>query len=81
MQEVLDELKYTLLQKLLTTGRDGKNNRGRNPEIVYIKAIIQAIDSGEILGAANVAVREPDMTPEEENRHLSRLNLKQNDEK
>jgi hypothetical protein len=74
MQEVLEEIKFTLLQKLLQVGRDGKKYQGPSPEPTHIKAIIQMIDSGALLGIASKGgSSEGSVSPAEEAQRLRRM--------
>ena len=52
MEEVLESMKYELYQKMFKVARDGKGRNGRDPEVSFIKAVIQCIDSGALLGKA-----------------------------
>lgn len=54
MQEVLQELKYSLLQSLFTVARDGKSRGGSSGEPTHIREIIKHIDAGTLLGAGMV---------------------------
>ncbi len=73
--EAMEEIKFSLLQDLLNTGRNGKRRNGADPEISYINAIIKVIDGGGILGKhtgeEGSSVRQ--LSKEEEKAHLQRL--------
>lgn len=73
MQEVMEEIKYELMQKVLDVGLNGKRRTGKDPEISYVRAIIQFIDSGAPLGQI-VDMAGPENNVDME-RHLKRLNL------
>lgn len=77
LEDVLSEIKYDLLNRLLSTARNGKQP-GSNSDISYVNAMIKHIDSGAVLGGA----REEDggrraPTEEEVKAHLKRLNIKE----
>lgn len=74
MQEALETIKYKLYSKLLQVGIEGKGRRGATPEISYIKAIVQCIDSGMLLGQAGSEDTDQGFTGDH-NEHLKRLGI------
>lgn len=50
LSKVLEELKYELTQRVLEAALNGRPKNRPAPEISYIKAITQIIDSGTLLG-------------------------------
>lgn len=63
LSDALMSIKYELLDKLLISARDGKMRGGRTIEPSYIKAMIQYIDSGVLLGKADFNMDKDEETP------------------
>lgn len=78
----MEEIRYKLLDKILLTGRDGKKGMGKDPELSYLRAVIQMIDDGLLVRrekAAPTPPAEPD--PEVVAEHRRRLGLNIEDKK
>jgi hypothetical protein len=72
MEEYLQEVKFSLLQRVHRVGREGKRPGGGDAEVSHINAIIKFIDSGAILGSSAKSGTKV-FSPEEERAHLKRL--------
>lgn len=75
LEEVIEEIRYTLLQEALEVARLGKGDDGRTPELSYINAVIKQIDSGTLLNLSGPIAPIESADPELEKKHLSRLGV------
>lgn len=78
IQQTIEELKYDLLQNIFKSALNGKMRSGFNLDTTATTAAIKLIDSGALLGAQKTVESEVDEGPSDEeiNRHLERLNIK-----
>lgn len=74
MEESLERLKYKLYSKILDCGMNGKKGGGKDPELSYLRAVINYIDSGSLLSPPAMSEGGEGLAD-----HRKRLGLSEND--
>lgn len=82
LEELLEGIKFGLVNGLLEVARVGKTKFAPSPEVSYVKAVVEYIDSGVLLGVKPKDVQNAERverSPEEEAAHRKRLGLEEDE--